>query len=73
MAFRYARDSDDPRAGLVEVDGDILRDDKPRSVLFHDGRRSQWLPRSKIIIQRGDGGRASVCMPAWLAREKGYV
>ena len=75
MAFRHAPGTDHPFAGLYEVEGEIVSDARPKAVLFKvtGGNRCDWLPRKAIRVQRGEGARAVVGVPQWLAKEKGYV
>ena len=71
MAFLYASNSDDPKAGLVEVTGHVVSQ-TAKALRFTDGAAAQWLPKSKCKIENNADGTVSICMPKWLAKEKGY-
>lgn len=72
--FRHSRDEDSDYAGLYEVAGEIARE-TPKAVLFHDGTKTEWLPKSRIKIVRDSKHEtaAVVFMPEWLAKQKGLV
>jgi hypothetical protein len=63
----------------IDIAGEIRRDTpKEQAVLFYDGTREVWLPRSQIKIKEKDGfvlgGRlVEVSLPEWLAKEKGLI
>jgi hypothetical protein len=45
------------------------------AIMIHDGHKTVWIPRSEILsinIQEATAGhpRATLTIPAWLAREK---
>jgi len=56
------------RSGLVDVAGEIRRE-TDKAILFFDGVRSVWLPRSQIEV--GDDG--TIAMPEWMAKEKELI
>lgn len=73
MGFRHAKEQDSPHAGLWQFDGAVVLE-RSKAVLFAPtGGKSEWLPRSKIRLVKGLGEHASVYLPDWLAREKGWV
>ena len=56
------------RSDLIDIAGEV-RVDRDASILFYDGDREVWLPKSQIEIN-GDG---TVTMPEWLAQEKELI
>ncbi len=56
------------RSNIIDIAGDILID-REAAVLFYDGTREVWLPKSQIEI----GTDGTVAMPEWLAREKELI
>lgn len=64
----------------VELEFKFNRNDL-KSILFHDGDKDVWLPKSQIAIH--DNGRpvksmylgqcVTVNLPEWLAKEKGII
>jgi hypothetical protein len=64
-------------AGKTEISGEIRRE-TTQAVLFYDGTREVWLPKSQIKIEEKDGfvlgGKlVEVTLPEWLASEKGLI
>lgn len=59
------------RSNLVDVTGEV-RQDREKSILFFDGTREVWLPKSQIEIE-SKGKLVEVTMPEWLAQEKGLI
>lgn len=72
MAFIHSMDSDDPKAGLVEVTGRIIMSTE-KALLVDDGRVRGWLPKRSVAIEDEPDGRVTVTMKQWLAREKGFL
>lgn len=72
MGFLYARGTDDPKAGMFEIRATMVAQ-TAKAIRINDGAELQWLPKSKIKIENNADGTIAVCMPEWLAREKGYV
>ena len=72
MGFLYARGTDDPKAGMFEITGTVVAQ-TAKAIRINDGAELQWLPKSKIKMENNADGTVAVCMPEWLAREKGYV
>ena len=56
------------RSDLVDIAGEIRHETK-KGMLFFDGERQVWLPKSMVEDNR-DG---TVAMPAWLALERGLI
>ncbi len=56
------------RPNLIDIAGEV-RIDRPASILFFDGDREVWLPKSLIVIDT-DG---TVAMPEWLAMENKLI
>lgn len=61
----------------TEISGEIRRE-TAQAVLFFDGTREVWLPKSQIKIEDKDGfvlgGKLiEVTLPEWLARDKGLI
>jgi len=54
---------------LVDVAGQVKHRTK-NGVLFYDGIREVWLPRSLVEWHEGDG---VMVMPEWLATEKELI
>jgi hypothetical protein len=53
-----------------------LRRDSGAAVLVADSGNPEleaWLPRSQVLIENGMFGRLRITMPAWLAKEKGFL
>jgi hypothetical protein len=82
MGFRHALDADTEYAGLYEIAGAVIRETEPGdakagAILFTDGTRSEWLPKSRIRLLRDDTvpaeGAAVVFLPEWLAKKKGFI
>lgn len=63
-----------PRVGEVEL-ALVLHDESPKAWLLADGidrRTAQWTPKSQV--KRGEGRDANVwTVPAWLARDRGWL
>lgn len=59
------------RSDLVDVSGEI-RHETARAVLFFDGTREAWLPKSLIEIEP-KGKLFEVTMPEWLAHKHGLI
>ena len=57
------------RSDLVEIADEIRDDTREKAILFYDGARTVWLPRSQIEIN----GDSTVTMPEWLADDKGLI
>lgn len=64
----------------IEISGHLKRDEpSDKAVLFDDGTREVWLPRSQIKIKYPSAGftlgapLVEIDMPEWLAREKGLL
>ncbi|MFA7504249.1 MAG: hypothetical protein WCZ28_06085 [Burkholderiaceae bacterium] len=72
MAFKHASDGDTLSAGQWEVSGVIVHETE-KALLLDDGASKQWLPKSKVTIERLTEDHVTVFMPEWLAKEKGYV
>lgn len=56
-------------ARLVDIAGQV-KHRTPNGVLFFDGVREVWLPRSLVEWHEDDG---VMVMPEWLATEKGLI
>ncbi len=56
------------RSNIVDIAGEI-RMDREKAILFFDGTREVWLPKSQIEI----GTDGTVAMPEWLAHEKELI
>ncbi len=69
-AFKYAA-GDSARAGKVEVVGQIVGETE-KAILLSDGTRREWLPRSKVLIEKNRDGTVTVLMAEWLAKEKEF-
>ena len=61
------------KSNLVDITGELVGPATEKAVLFNDGTRSVWLPRSEIDIAAADNGLAEVTMPEWLAQKKGLI
>lgn len=72
MAFRYAQNTDDPKAGKWEVNGIIVAE-TDKAILLDDGDKPQWLPKRGLVIEKRRDGTHDVAMPEWLAKDKGFV
>ena len=53
---------------LVDIGGFVLHE-TDKAVLFDDGTRKVWLPKSLVEI----GSNGTVTMPEWLAMDKGLI
>lgn len=60
------------RSDLIDISGEI-RIDRERAVLFFDGDKEVWLPKSLIEIERKERGLFEITLPEWLALEKGLI
>jgi hypothetical protein len=56
------------RSDLVDIDGDV-RMEREKAILFYDGSREVWLPRSLVEINN-DG---TITLPEWKAKEAGLI
>ena len=61
------------KSNLIDITGELAGGETEKAVLFHDGTRSVWLPRSQIEIAPADNGLVEVTMPEWLAQQKGLI
>jgi len=59
---------------MVEIFGAIIRE-TDMGILFSDGDREVWLPKSQIIYDEdaGEGDDVTVEMPQWLAFDKELI
>jgi hypothetical protein len=61
--------------GLLKVEfyAEIRRETE-KAFCFFDGANEIWIPKSQVIrLDRLKGGDCEVCIPEWLAKEKGIV
>ena len=73
MTFIHASDIDEPHAGQVEVSGSIVLE-RPKALRFKASSGVvAWLPKAKIVIERGKASAVTIFMPQWLAKDRGYV
>lgn len=56
------------RSDIIDIAGTV-RDETDRAVLFYDGDRYAWLPKSLVEIDPAGG----IALPEWLARERGLI
>ena len=61
------------KSDLIDITGELAGAETEKALLFNDGARSVWLPRSQIEISEADNGLVEVTMPEWLALEKGLI
>ena len=47
------------KSNLVDITGEFVGPATEKAVLFNDGTRSVWLPRSEIEIAAADNGRTT--------------
>lgn len=60
-------------AALVDLTG-IIKINREKAVLFHDGTREAWLPKSLIEITPAErGSMVDIVLPEWLALDKGLI
>ncbi len=57
---------------LVDLTG-LIKINREKAVLFNDGARDAWLPKSLIEITPVDRGLVVVAVPEWLALDKGLI
>lgn len=60
----------------TEISGIIKRDEPSEdAILFSDGDREEWLPRSQIEVGETDPRTklTNVTMPEWLAVDRGFA
>lgn len=55
-----------PKRSLIELTGEI-KIDRPLSILFNDGTKEVWLPKS--LIEINDDG--TITVPVSIAQDKG--
>lgn len=60
------------RSDLIDLAGELRRETE-KAVLFFDGGREAWLPKSMVEIERGARGLVTVTLPEWLAKDKGLI
>ena len=52
----------------IEIFGEVYKA-TPMAYYFHDGNKSDWVPRSQVEWDESEG---LMTMPTWLAIEKGF-
>jgi hypothetical protein len=57
------------RSDLVDIAGAVRRE-SDKAVLFFDGTKEVWLPKSLV---EWDAGERTMAMPEWLAQDKGLI
>ena len=57
------------KSNLIEVAGEVRRE-TAKAVLWYDGAREVWLPKSMIDIDEDEG---TVALPEPLAFDKGLI
>lgn len=57
-----------PKSELVDIEAKV-RIERPKAWLLHDGKKTEWVPKSEVE----DNGDGTFTMPAWLAKDKGFI
>lgn len=61
------------KSDLIDITGQIAGEGTKKAVLFNDGTRSVWLPRSQIEVAPAGHDLVEVTLPEWLAHEKRLI
>ena len=60
------------KSDLIDITGQVAAG-TDKAVLFNDGTRSVWLPRSQIEVAPAGHDLVEVTLPEWLAHEQGLI
>ncbi len=64
---------------MVNMKSDLLdftggrKAENDKAIIFNDGTKDYWLPKSQVEIHDLEDGKVEVTVPYWLAYQRGMI